>query len=95
MMSYYYSPNKCPVAFLSHLLQVVETHTFGTVILCGDLNATIFPFLGKSPSVPLTNPNKFTLQHLLTTHKLADTWRELNPTSRRFTHPIHITPSRA
>lgn len=72
----YYAPNKRPVAFLSHLFQAVEAHKFGTVILCRDSNATIFPFLDKSPLVSLDTSNKLTFQHLLTTHKLVDTWRE-------------------
>lgn len=82
----YYAPNKKTESFLSHLFQVVETHKFGTVILCGDSNATVFPLLEKSPSVPITNSNKLTLQHLLTKHGLVATWREINPSSRRFTH---------
>lgn len=45
----YYAPNKRPTAFLSHLFQVIESHKFGTVVICGDSNATIFPFLDKSP----------------------------------------------
>lgn len=56
----YYTPNKRPVAFLSHLFQVVEAHKFGTVILCGDSNATIFPFLDKSPFVSLDTSSKLT-----------------------------------
>lgn len=82
----YYAPNKRPESFLSHLFQIVETHKFGTVVLCGDSNTTVFPFLDKSPPAPVNRSTNVTLQHLLTKHGLVDTWRELNPTSRRFTH---------
>lgn len=82
----YYAPNRHPEAFLSHLFKVVETCKFGTVILCGDSNTTVFPFLDKSPPVSNPDTHKWTLQSLLTAHNLVDTWRELNPTSRNFTH---------
>lgn len=82
----YYAPNKHPTAFLSHLLHVIEAHRTGTVVICGDSNATIFPFLDNSPSKPNTGIKSLTFQHLLNTHGLVDTWREMNPASRRFTH---------
>lgn len=82
----YYAPNKRPEAFLSHLFQIIDTHKFGTTILCGDSNTTVFPYLDKSPPSFITNSNKLSLQRLLSIYGLVDSWRELNPTSRRFTH---------
>lgn len=81
-----YAPNKRPNSFLFHLLQVIESHKIGTLILSGDSNETIFPFLNKSP-IPQSHPtDKQYFSKLITKYNLVDTWRELNPTKRQYTH---------
>lgn len=40
----YYAPNNQPNSFLSYLLQTIDSHKLGTVIICRDSNQTIFPF---------------------------------------------------
>lgn len=82
----YYAPNKQPIPFLTHLLQVVSTHKMGTLVVCGDSNQVLLPFLDKSPYTPPRNPTKISLSQLLSKHKLVDSWRECNPTKRKYTY---------
>lgn len=83
----YYAPNKNPLLFLSHLFSVIDSHKQGTLIIGGDSNQTIYPFLDKSPT-PHTTP-KLSYQRLLNQHSLLDTWREHNPARRQYTHYSH------
>lgn len=53
----YYAPNKQSAAFLSHLLQVISTHKLGTMLICGDSNQVLLPFLDKTPYTPTRNTN--------------------------------------
>lgn len=85
----YYAPNKQPIPFLSHLLQVLSTHKIGTIIICGDSNQTLLPFLDKSPYNLPRNTTKLSFSQLLTKHNLVDTWRECNPTMKRYTYYSH------
>lgn len=85
----YYAPNKKPNPFLSHLLQVVNDHKIGTVILCGDSNQVLLPFLDKSPYTPSNKTFKMSFSQLLSKYNLVDTWRECNPTKRRYTYYSH------
>lgn len=78
----YYAPNKQPNSFLSHLLQKIDYHKIGTVILCGDSNQTIFPFLDKSPIPQTQRSDKQSFSKLIAKHNLVDSWCELNPTKR-------------
>lgn len=45
----YYAPNSNPTSFFSHLLQVINKHKPGTLLMDGDSNQVIYPFLDKSP----------------------------------------------
>lgn len=66
---------------------MVETHKQGTLIIVGDSNQIIYPFLDKSPvstNIPIPS-----YQWLLHQYSLLDTWREHNPTKRQYTHYSH------
>lgn len=76
----YYAPNKTPTSFLSHLLHVIDTHKMGTLLICGDSNQVLYPFLDKSPIPIASNSRKHTFQQLLQQYSLLDSWRENNPT---------------
>lgn len=84
-----YSPNKQPTPFLSHLLQVLSAHKIGTTIICGDSNQVLLPFLDKSPYNLPRSTTKLSFSQLLSKHNLVDTWRECNPTMRRYTYYSH------
>lgn len=58
----------------------------GTVIACGDSNQTIFPFLDKSPIPQSQRSDKHSFSKLITKYNLVDSWHELNPTKRQYTH---------
>lgn len=49
----YYAPNKNPTPFFTHLLQVISTHKIGTIVMCGDSNQVLLPFLDKTPYTPI------------------------------------------
>lgn len=85
----YYAPNKNPIPFLSHLFQVVDSHRMGAVMICGDSNQVIFPFLDKSPISSSSSPNKLSFSQLLAKHNMVDSWREVNPNKRRYTYYSH------
>lgn len=72
----YYAPNKKPLLFLSHLLSVVASHRWGTLLICGNSNQVIYPLLDSSPS--LTTAHGITYQLLLNQYSLLDSWREQN-----------------
>ena len=81
----YYAPNLNPLPFMSHLLQVVNAHKFGSIFICGDSNQVLLPFLDKTPFSP-SHQNKWNLSSLLAKYNLADSWRETNPTKRGYTY---------
>lgn len=85
----YYAPNKQPTPFFSHLLQVVNTHKLGTVIIFGDSNQVLLPFLDKSPYIPSRNSSNHSFSKLLSRYNLVDSWRECNPSKRCFTYYSH------
>lgn len=85
----YYAPNKQPIPFLTHLLQVVNAHKMGTIIVCGDSNQVLLPFLDKTPYTSPRNQSKISLSQLLSKHNLVDSWRESNPTKRNYTYFSH------
>ena len=85
----YYAPNKRPTSFLSHLLQVIDTHKVGTLLICGDSNQTICPYLDKSPLPPTSNSQSRSFQRLLQQHSLTDSWREINPSKRQYSFYSH------
>lgn len=82
----YYAPNKHPIPFLTHLLQVVATHKMGRLVVCRDSNQVLLPFLDKSSYTPPRSPTKMSLSQLLSKHKLVDSWRERKPTKRKYTY---------
>lgn len=58
----------------------------GILVVCGDSNQVLLPFLDKSPYTPPRSPTKISLSQLLSKHKLVDSWRECNPTKRKYTY---------
>ena len=81
----YYAPNLNPLPFMSHLLQVINSHKFGSLIICGDTNHVLLPFLDKTPFSPAKQVKR-TLSTLLAKYNLVDSWRETNPTKRKYTY---------
>lgn len=67
----YHAPNKKPIPFLSHLLQVVNSHKMGSLIVCGDSNQ-VLPFLDRTLYIPPRNQTKQSLSQLLSKYKLVD-----------------------
>lgn len=86
---FYYAPNKQPTSFLSHLLQVVSMHKMGTLIVFGDSNQVLLPFLDKSPYSHPRSPTKQSFSQLLLRYNLVNSWREHNPAKRKSTHYSH------
>ena len=82
----YYAPNLNPLPFLSHLFQIINSHKIGTLLICGDSNQVLLPFLDKTPYVTPKHQAKWTLPNLLAKYNLVDTWREHNPTKRNYTY---------
>lgn len=82
----YYAPNKNPTPFFTHLLQVISTHKIGTIVMCGDSNQVLLPFLDKTPYTPTSYPSNQSFSQLLLRYNLIDSWRETNPVKRGYTY---------
>lgn len=81
----YYAPNANPNPFFSHLLQVVKTHSKGTLFLCGDSNSVLQPHLDKSPYTPEHYTLSAQFRRQILKASLLDTWRECNPIKKNVT----------
>lgn len=86
----YYAPNKGQAAFFALLFDALNPLLEGTVILSGDSNIAFEQGMDKSkpPGKQLTCPLKAShkIAKLIHSQGLAGVWRELNPSTRDFTH---------
>lgn len=82
----YYSPNKKPLPFLSHLLSVIDSHKHGTLLICGNFNYTLYHFLDKSPQPSSLCTSELSFQQLLHHFSFLDSWREQHPSRCQYMH---------
>lgn len=86
----YYAPNKGQNVFFTSLFQTLGPLLEGTVIFGGDSNVAFDQSLDKSkpPAKQLSRPTKISskIAKLIHQQGLTDIWRELNPTSRDYSH---------
>lgn len=86
----YYVSNKGQASFFSSMLIFLSPHFEGKVIMGGDTNIVFDPLLDKlSQGRPLLKqPPKQSLRIAWLFHSLGmiDTWRELYPTDKDYTH---------
>lgn len=86
----YYTPNKGQSVFFTSLFQTLGPLLEGTVILGGDSNVAFDQSLDKSklPAKQLARPTKISskIAKLIHQQDLTDIWRELNPSTRDYSH---------
>ena len=89
----YYAPNRGQAKFFKSLLDTLSPELEGTIVFGGDSNTALDQGLDKSkpPGSRVLRPTKESLKIAKILHEfgLADTWRELNPSKRDYTHFSH------
>lgn len=86
----HYAPNTHQDKFFETVLQTLQPHFLGTVVLGGDSNTPFDLSSDKSnPQIPKAKrPPKRSLRvaQTIQSHGLVDIWREMNPRTRDYTH---------
>ena len=89
----YYTPNRGQAKFFKTMLDTLSPNLEGTIVFGGDSNTALDQGLDetKPPGARLIRPTRESLKiaKLLHSFGLADTWRELNPSKRDYTHFSH------
>ncbi len=92
-----YAPNWDDPSFFTNFFSRLPDLTSHHLILGGDINCALSPFLDRSISRRASlSKSAHSVQLFLKTYGVADVWRFRNPTSRAYSYfsPVHKTYSR-
>lgn len=79
-----YSPNDFDVDFLNGISNTLLSFVDCSLFIGGDLNATVNPFLDRSPASNCFPPSTVALNHFITELNLTDVWRIKNPSTKAY-----------
>uniref|UniRef100_A0A803JHJ3 exodeoxyribonuclease III n=1 Tax=Xenopus tropicalis TaxID=8364 RepID=A0A803JHJ3_XENTR len=86
----YYAPNTQQNIFFEQLLQKIIDHHSGPIILAGDSNMVLDTYWDKShpitPHSQIITESPSRLKKMLLRLNLIDSWRELHPHAKEYTH---------